>query len=110
MAHYAPRYKNPQGPGDQRPTAMEIVKDLGLEGKLSDKVFVVTGVSSGIGIETMKAFAATGARVFGTVRNMPKGQAVLEKVNESLPKGGEITLVHMEMVRCILQFDGRCSH
>lgn len=101
MAHYAQRYAKPQGPGDQRPTAMEIIEDLGLKGKLSDKVFVVTGVSSGIGVETMKAFAATGAKVFGTVRNMEKGQDVVSQVKASLSDGGEITLVHMEMVSWI---------
>ena len=36
----------------------------------------MTGVSSGIGIETMRALYATGAHVFGTVRNMEKGMPV----------------------------------
>jgi hypothetical protein len=98
MAQYAERYAKPQGPGDRRPTAMEIVKDLGLEGKLSDKVFVVTGVSSGIGVETMKALAATGGRVFGTVRNMEKGQTVVDEIKKDISGIGEMTLVKIEMV------------
>lgn len=40
------------------------------------KVVVVTGVSSGIGRATAMKFARQGCRVFGTVRNMAKAQAV----------------------------------
>jgi NAD(P)-dependent dehydrogenase (short-subunit alcohol dehydrogenase family) len=35
---------------------------------------VITGCSSGIGIETGRAIASTGARVFLAVRSMEKGQ------------------------------------
>lgn len=73
MSRYAEAHQNPRGPGDARPTALQIVEDEGLTGKLGDKVFMVTGVSSGIGIETMRALYATGGHVFGTVRNMEKG-------------------------------------
>ena len=55
MSRYAEAHNSPKGPGDARPTAMQIVEDEGLVGKLSDKVFLVTGVSSGIGVETMRA-------------------------------------------------------
>ena len=74
MSRYADAHKNAKGPGDARPSAMQIVEDEGLVGKLTDKVFLVTGVSSGIGIETMRALYATGGHVFGTVRNMEKGE------------------------------------
>lgn len=74
MSRYAEAHKNSKGPGDARPTALKIVEDEGLTGKLTDKVFLVTGVSSGIGIETMRALYATGGHVFGTVRNMQKGE------------------------------------
>jgi hypothetical protein len=68
MSRYAAAHKNTKGPGDARPTALQIVEDEGLIGKLTDKVFLITGVSSGIGIETMRAMYATGGHVFGTVR------------------------------------------
>ena len=58
---YADVHKEPKGPGDARPTAMQIVEDQGLIGKLKGKVFVVTGASSGIGIETVRAVHAAGA-------------------------------------------------
>lgn len=74
MSRYADAHKTPRGPGDARPTALRVVEDEGFIGKLTDKVFLVTGVSSGIGVETMRALYATGGHVFGTVRNMEKGR------------------------------------
>lgn len=40
------------------------------------KVVIVTGVSSGIGQATAALFAKRGCRVFGTVRNLAKSQAI----------------------------------
>ncbi|KAF2163168.1 hypothetical protein M409DRAFT_68767 [Zasmidium cellare ATCC 36951] len=96
MAQYQNAYNNPNGPGDERPTAMQIVQDLDLVGKLGDKTFLVTGVSSGIGVETLRALYATGAHVFGTVRDIAKGQATVDEI-EATTKGGRITLLDMEL-------------
>lgn len=38
MSRYAETFVNPQGAGDARPTALQIVKDEGLEGNMKDKV------------------------------------------------------------------------
>ncbi len=112
MAQYVDAYKNSKGPGDARPTAYKIVEDEGLAGKLTDKVFLVTGVSSGIGIETMGAMYATGGHVFGTVRNMAKGKILSSWVSmpaltsivgqkaveavKAKTQGGKITLLEMD--------------
>ncbi|KAF4310124.1 Short-chain dehydrogenase/reductase SDR [Botryosphaeria dothidea] len=85
MSRYAAAHENPQGLGDARPTALQIIKDEGLEGKLGDKVFVVTGGSAGIGVETIRALHSTGATVITTVRNVPKGQAVVDEILASSP-------------------------
>ena len=45
---YADVHKDTNGPGDARPTALQIVEDDDLVGKLSDKVMFITGTSSGI--------------------------------------------------------------
>lgn len=50
MSRYADAHKNPKGPGDARPTALQIVQDEDALGKLQGKVIIVTGGSSGIGI------------------------------------------------------------
>ncbi len=42
----------------------------------NSKVVVITGVSSGIGHATAIKFAQRGCRVFGTVRNLEKAQAI----------------------------------
>jgi len=73
MSRYSAVHANPKGPGDERPTALDIVKDNKLEGQLKDKVIVMTGASAGIGIETARAFSSTGARCFLGVRNVEKG-------------------------------------
>ncbi|KAF2994716.1 hypothetical protein E8E13_003378 [Curvularia kusanoi] len=100
MAQYASAHKvsNLNGPGDDRPTALKIIEDEGLTGKLSDKVFLITGVSSGIGIETLRALHTTGAHVYGTVRDTAKGQKVVDTIlSENHPSGGKITLISMSL-------------
>ncbi|OOG00655.1 hypothetical protein ASPCADRAFT_38553 [Aspergillus carbonarius ITEM 5010] len=80
MSRYTAAHMNPQGPGDSRPTALQIVQDNIMEGKLAGKVAVVTGVSSGIGVETVRALAATGADLYLTARNLDKARAALSDI------------------------------
>lgn len=65
------------GPGDSRVTGSQIVKDENLVGAWGDKVVLITGVSAGIGVETIRAIASTGATVYGTVRSLEKGRNAL---------------------------------
>ena len=88
-AHMA---ENLRGPGDARPTALQIIKDEGLEGKMTDKVFIVTGASAGIGIETGRALAATGGKVFLTARNVEKGEAACKSFLEP----GRVEVLEMD--------------
>lgn len=98
MSRYAAVHKDTKGPGDARPTAAQIVQDEGLVGKLGGKQIVVTGVSSGIGIETVRALHMTGASIIGTVRNLSKGQTVVDEIlSSSADNKAPIELVHMEM-------------
>lgn len=96
MSRYAAVHASLKGPGDARPTALQIVEDEGLTGKLTDSVFLITGVSSGIGIETLRAMYATGAHVIGTVRNLEKGKAVVEEIERNTPSKGKISLVLLD--------------
>ncbi|KAL0936743.1 putative short-chain dehydrogenase [Colletotrichum truncatum] len=80
MSLYEEAHANPAGPGDSRPTALQIVKDQELEGKLKGKVFVITGTSSGIGIETARALSVTGATLYLTARNVSKARSNLVDV------------------------------
>jgi len=98
MSRYMESYRRPNlaGPGDARPTALQVIEDEGRTGALASKVFLVTGVSSGIGIETLRALHATGAHVIGTVRDLEKGQKVVDEVLAE-QKHGKITLVPMDL-------------
>lgn len=83
MSRYAEAHANLAGPGDARPTALQIIKDEGAEGKLAGRVIVITGTSSGIGIETARALSLTGAKLFLTARNLEKAKAALGSILES---------------------------
>lgn len=93
MSRYAAVHAEPKGPGDARPTALQIVKDEALNNKLTEKVVVITGVSSGIGIETVRAFAATGAKLFLTARDLTKAKAALDGILDET----SMELVQMEL-------------
>ena len=92
MGRHSASHVKPEGAGDARPTALQIVKDNDVEGKLAGKVIVVTGTSSGIGIETARALAATGATLFLTARNTKAAETALEGILEP----GRVTLVHLD--------------
>src|SRR6201998_3640517 len=65
------------------PAAAEIVANVDLHGKRA----VVTGASSGIGVETARALASTGAEVTLAVRNVEAGEKVANGIAEKLPPG-----------------------
>jgi NAD(P)-dependent dehydrogenase (short-subunit alcohol dehydrogenase family) len=64
-------------------TAAEIVADVDLRGRRA----VVTGASSGIGVETARALASVGAAVTLAVRNVEAGTKVANGIAEKLPPG-----------------------
>lgn len=92
-SRYAEAHKSPQGPGDARPTALDIIKDEELEGKLADKVFLITGCSSGIGIDTARALSVTGAKLFLGVRDIAKGKSALADILEP----GRVELLKIDL-------------
>lgn len=98
VGKYHDAHAHSDGPGDARPTALQIIKDEGLEGKMIDKVMFVTGASSGIGIETARALHATGATVYIGVRDVKKGQEVIDEIMSSDPRNkSPIHIVEMSL-------------
>lgn len=80
------------GPGDSRVTGSQIIEDEGLLNAWNDKVVLVTGVSSGIGVETVRVLASTGATVYGTARNLERAREALG----SLLDTGRVHLLLMD--------------
>jgi NAD(P)-dependent dehydrogenase (short-subunit alcohol dehydrogenase family) len=80
MSRYAAAHLKPEGPGDARPTALQIIKDEGVEGKLRGQVIVITGTSSGLGIETVRVLATTGATLYLTARDLDKAKSALDGI------------------------------
>lgn len=78
-SRYEEVYQNASGPGDDRPTALQIVHDQGLEGKLSHLNIAITGGSTGLGRETAKALHATGAQILVLV---PAGELSSKFAND----------------------------
>ncbi|KAF4811067.1 WW domain-containing oxidoreductase [Colletotrichum siamense] len=100
MARYIAAHQNPQGPGDSRPTALQIIEDEGLAGDgLSGKTALVTGANRGIGLETARALHAAGATVYLGVRDLVSGREAIEDiVGTSNPdSGARLQLLEMSL-------------
>ncbi|KAF2715245.1 putative short-chain dehydrogenase [Pleomassaria siparia CBS 279.74] len=94
---YAELFASPKGPGDARPKASQIIQDNDLIGKWTGKVVLVTGGTSGIGMETARALHATGADVYITARSFKKAETVIADISESSEGSGKIDFVEMDM-------------
>ncbi|KAJ5897705.1 short-chain dehydrogenase [Penicillium tannophilum] len=90
---YTKVHQSPKGPGDARPTALQIVKDAGREDALTDKVILITGCSSGLGIETARALYVTGATLYLTARDLEKAKSALGEIIAS-PR---VHLLHLDL-------------
>src|ERR1700754_836804 len=66
-------------PFDEQSTAQDVAGDLDLSGRRA----IVTGASSGIGIETARVLADRGAAVTLAVRNTDAGASVAAGIRES---------------------------
>ncbi|KPM45821.1 hypothetical protein AK830_g702 [Neonectria ditissima] len=94
---YAKQFASPAGPGDARPTALQIIRDNHLVGKWDGKVALVTGGTSGLGLETVRALLATGADVFVTARDLAKAQKVVDDILKASTSGGKLEVIEMDM-------------
>ncbi|KAF2704987.1 NAD(P)-binding protein [Pleomassaria siparia CBS 279.74] len=92
MGPYITSHIDRQGAGDSRPTALQIIKDQELEGKLAGKTIVLTGARTGIGLETARALSSTGANLILLVRDVEKASTTLGDILEP----GRVSLVDMD--------------
>jgi NAD(P)-dependent dehydrogenase (short-subunit alcohol dehydrogenase family) len=109
-AHWEALHANPSGPGDARPTALSIVRDEQLVNRWTDKVIFLTGASGGIGVETARALHATGAHLFLPVRDVKKGEAVVQDILANSEGKGKIDLLPLDLTslqsvrQCVTDF------
>ncbi|KAK0372356.1 short-chain dehydrogenase [Colletotrichum limetticola] len=100
MARYIASHQNPQGPGDSRPVALQIIEDEGLAGDgLSGKTALVTGANRGIGLETARALHAAGATVYLGVRDLKCGEEAVKDIIATSPTdiGAPIQLLELSL-------------
>lgn len=107
MDRYAAAHASRNGPGDARPTALQIVQDEYQHGNnhaasLSKLTIVMTGATSGIGYETARALHSTGAKLFLTARDAAKSRRAIDRIVSSIPpvegmRYQDIEVVHMDM-------------
>ncbi|KAH8430911.1 uncharacterized protein LDX57_008575 [Aspergillus melleus] len=81
--NYTQVHQSPSGPGDARPIACQIIEDEHLEGQWDGKVILVTGCSSGLGVETARALYRTGATLYLTARDIDRARAALDDIAPS---------------------------
>ncbi|MDP4534753.1 SDR family NAD(P)-dependent oxidoreductase [Alkalimonas collagenimarina] len=75
-------------------TTDDVLASVDLKGKR----FLITGVSSGIGLETARALLAQGANVVGAVRDLTKAMLVTAPIRDAASKSG----ASLELVECDL--------
>ncbi|CAF3163723.1 unnamed protein product [Rotaria sp. Silwood2] len=91
-------------------TALEVVK--GLNANLDKQLVLITGCTSGIGVETARALATANAHVIITARDMKKGIEVVEDLKKTTGNNKievmELDLSSLQSVRDFVdQFRGR---
>lgn len=75
-------------------TAEDVLSGVALAGKR----YLVTGVGSGIGLETARALVAHGATVVGTVRDVASAEAATLPIREAAARsGGSLTLIALDL-------------
>ncbi|HYK63525.1 MAG TPA: SDR family NAD(P)-dependent oxidoreductase [Patescibacteria group bacterium] len=76
----------------------ESTTDEVLEGvNLAGKRVLVTGVSAGLGVETVRSLVAHGAEVVGTARDLDKARVALKDADAQRAKGASIDLVECDL-------------
>lgn len=75
------------------------MKDENVIGALKGKVILITGATQGIGVETARALYATGATIYLGVRDLNRGQEVIDDIvsTSDSSTGGTLRLLQMSL-------------
>ncbi|OQO13354.1 hypothetical protein B0A48_01582 [Cryoendolithus antarcticus] len=80
---YAVVHAKANGPDDARPSPADIIRDANIGDELHGKVVLITGATSGTGLESVRAMYEGGATVFATARDIPKMDKIIEQIVSS---------------------------
>ena len=85
-------------------TTAEVLEGVDLTGQTA----VVTGASTGLGLETARALASAGAHVVLAVRSADKGAAAADKIRDDVPDASlEVELVDLTSLESVRAFAER---
>ncbi|KAI1323403.1 putative short-chain dehydrogenase [Xylariaceae sp. FL0255] len=96
-APYAALHADPKGAGDGRPTATRIIEDEDLVDALPGKVMLITGTTSGIGIDTVRALHLTGADIYMQARNLAKAEQTRSDILTTTTGKGKLEILLMDL-------------
>ena len=74
---------------------------------LAGKIIIVTGGNSGLGLESVKAFAQKGAEVILTSRNVENGEKVKNDIGKVIGKEGRIAMAMRTLLSAVTSKDGK---
>lgn len=79
-------------------------------GNLKDKLVIVTGGSSGIGLEASSALASKGAEIILAVRNIDKGNRAVDRIKTENPEA-RVYVMHLDLgdLSSVRDFSGQIS-
>jgi NAD(P)-dependent dehydrogenase (short-subunit alcohol dehydrogenase family) len=80
-------------PFDATSTGDDVLEDLDLTGKH----VLVTGVSAGIGVATVRALTRRGAHVVGAARNLDKARSATAGIGGTSADPGKLSLVQLDL-------------
>jgi NAD(P)-dependent dehydrogenase (short-subunit alcohol dehydrogenase family) len=86
-------YAYMKAPRRSYPTAAKIAEASNLRGKVA----LVTGATSGIGVETARVLALSGAHVYIAARNPKKLETSKAEMLKSLPQGSQISVLTCDL-------------
>lgn len=100
---YSASHAEPHGPGDARPTTVQILQDEGLltfPNRLEGKTVLITGGTSGLGFEVAKALYQARSKVFITGRcDATKGHDIAASIRsaDKQESAYPVHFIHMDL-------------